>query len=125
MNRRAVRFLRYAVLDITEYTRKPPRRSSVLHTGPERDWKYRAWVRKFPCSACSSLRFVECAHTGIDGGVGQKSSDFSCIPLCALCHRVGPRSFHAIGRNEFERLNRLDFAIIIRNLLKAWRTETQ
>jgi hypothetical protein len=37
------------------------------------------------------------AFTGSDGGMGQKASDYSCVPLCADCHN------HRAGKGTFER----------------------
>jgi len=108
-------FLRYLVFGIVEHPRKAPRRQARVYRGPLRDWQFRAWVRSLPCAACQCTRFVEAAHTGSDGGMKQKSTDRSCIPLCAVCHRVGPRSLHQIGRTEFESVNGLTFeALVIR-----------
>lgn len=75
----------------------PTRRKHTRRRGPARDWKYRAFVRTFPCAACGRLDGIEAAHTGHDGGMSQKSSDFSCVPLCAEHHRAydnGIRSNH-------------------------------
>ena len=45
----------------------------------------------------------EAAHTNVLGprGLGQKTSDFSAIPLCAAHHRKNPDSYHALGEKEF------------------------
>lgn len=97
--------------------RKPPQPE---RNGPPRDWKYRSWIRSFPCAACSSMRFVEAAHTGIDGGMRQKSSDYSCIPLCAVCHRVGAQSYHSIGKDAFEKRHGLNFAKLVKRINRLW-----
>jgi hypothetical protein len=34
--------------------------------------------------------------------MSQKSSDFSCIPLCLKHHRTGPHSYHSGTEREFE-----------------------
>ena len=102
--------------------RKPPQPE---RNGPPRDWKYRAWIRSLPCVACNSTRYVEAAHTGRDGGMRQKSSDYSCVSLCAVCHRVGPRSYHWIGKDAFEKLHKLNFARLVKRLNRAWRMMQQ
>lgn len=85
--------------------RKPPRRSprrAAGRRGPARDWRYRAWIRTLPCICCGSAFRVEAAHTGGDGGMQQKASDYSCIPACWECHTAAPYSHHR-DRAEFER----------------------
>jgi hypothetical protein len=87
---------------------------------PARDWEYRAWIRTLPCTACGSTRYVEAAHTGSDGGMSQKASDYSCIPLCALCHRVRGDSYHSLGRQEFERRRGVDCIGLSAELYAIW-----
>ena len=72
--------------------RRSPRRRNGR--GPVRDYKYKAWIRTLPCAACGSSYGVEAAHTGSDGGMRQKSSDRSCVPLCHDCHQAAPVSYH-------------------------------
>jgi hypothetical protein len=106
--------------DIARQPLRPPRPLASRPAAPARNWKYRSWIRSLPCAACGSRRFVEAAHTGNDGGMRHKASDYSCIPLCAPCHRVGPRAYHCIGRTEFERLHQLHLSRIVRRLKRAW-----
>ena len=76
---------------------KPPRkgpRRSRSGRGPARSWRFKAWVRTLACAACGSTDDVEAAHTGNDGGMAQKSSDYSCIPLCTDCHTQAPHAHH-------------------------------
>jgi hypothetical protein len=75
--------------------------------GPPRDWKYRAWIRTLPCAACGSTSDIEAAHTGQDGGMRQKSSDYSYVPLCENCHR-------------WARRHKLDISKLVRKLNWAW-----
>lgn len=95
--------------------RKPPRRRSGR--GPSRNWRYRAWIRSLPCASCGSTYSVEAAHTGNDGGLAQKASDYSCIPLCSDCHTQAPHSHHR-DRAAFEA--RIDVAGIVRSLHHCW-----
>lgn len=88
--------------------------------GPVRDEAYKAWIRTFPCLVCQYWP-TEAAHTGRDGGMRQKASDRSCVPLCANCHTQGPRSYHRIGRKRFERRHRLNFRNIIARLNEEYR----
>lgn len=119
MNRRLVRYLRYAVLEIVE---KPARKPPKLATGrgPERSPKYRAWIRTLPCAACETTRNVQAAHTGSDGGIGQKSSDYSCIPLCEECHTLGNDAYHVIGKVDFEVRWFLNLEKLVKKLNREW-----
>jgi hypothetical protein len=103
----------------TELNRVLPRQKR--RETPARDWKYRAWIRHLPCAACGSERYVEAAHTGSDGGMSQKASDYSCIPLCAWCHRCGPESYHVIGRSAFEELHGLNCRALRTRLYRTWK----
>jgi hypothetical protein len=53
---------------------------------------------------------IEAAHTNVPGamGLGQKTSDFSAIPLCAAHHRENPASYHRLGEPSFVRQHRID-----------------
>ena len=93
----------------------PPRR------GPARDEDYKEWIRQQPCEVCHKPAPSEAAHTGTDGGMSMKASDYSCIPLCSECHTRGPLAYHRIGKRAFERLNALPCASVARALLRAWR----
>jgi hypothetical protein len=106
------RYLMFAI-----HGRKParrPRRRRINSRGPVRDWKYRAWIRSLPCAACGSTHQVEAAHTGSDGGMAQKPSDTSCVPLCNDCHQSAPVSYHrnreAMGMDFRELVERLNAA---------------
>ena len=93
---------------------RAPRR--VERRGPPRDAEYRSWIRTLPCAACGSFCQVEAAHTGSDGGMAQKASDYSCVPLCRNCHTAGPRAYHRIGKHPFEREHGISFAELVRSL---------
>ncbi|MGC1586999.1 MAG: hypothetical protein WA791_15095 [Rhodomicrobium sp.] len=66
---------------------------------PRRSPQYRAWIRTLDCLVlgCNS-RPIHAAHTGTDGGIGTKASDWSCVPFCVGDHYV----YHSIGKLEFE-----------------------
>ena len=51
-----------------------------------------------PCIGCGVEGRIEAAHTGSDGGMSQKASDYSCVPLCADCHTQAPAAYHRIGK---------------------------
>ena len=84
---------------------------------PTRDEAYRRFIRTFPCVVCQS-RWTEAAHTG-PHGLGQKSDDFSCIPLCREHHRTGQRSYHRLGRARFEFAHRIEIAALI-GMFQGW-----
>ena len=102
--------------------RKPPQKE---RRGPARDAEYRAFIRSFPCAACGSNRNIEAAHTGSDGGMSMKSSDYSCIPLCPDCHRGGPFAYHRVGRAAFAARFGLDLAGECAALVAAWTREIE
>jgi hypothetical protein len=58
----------------------------------------------------------EAAHTGTDGGMAQKASDFSAIPLTPAEHR----DYHQIGRKAFERKHGIVCADLVRDLQAIW-----
>jgi hypothetical protein len=105
--------------------RKPTRK------GPPRDQPYLAWIREMACISCGIEGRSEAAHTGTDGGMGQKASDYSCIPLCAGCHTRRADSYHRIagGRRGFERRYRVNLVHLVARLNAEWRervaSETQ
>jgi hypothetical protein len=100
-----------------------PRRSPRKRFGKRtpRDWKYKAWIRTLPCAVCGleGPGLVEAAHTGDDGGTALKSSDYSCIPLCAEHHTMGPDAHHG-GRETFERIHGLDVKALVKRLNGLW-----
>ena len=82
--------------------------------GPARSPEYLAWIRTLPCLVCSRVSggatVIEAAHTNALGrkGMGQKTTDFSAIPLCAAHHREYPDSYHRLGEPCFVRQHRID-----------------
>jgi hypothetical protein len=63
---------------------------------------------------------IEAAHTGSEGGMSQKASDYSCVPLCRSCHTAGRTAYHRIGKLEFERKYGINFMDLVRALNIAW-----
>lgn len=112
--------------------RKPaPRpRRAARRCGPARSWRYRTWIRLFPCLICGR-HGSEAAHTGLDGGKSQKASDFSCLPLCPECHTFGPKSYHVLLRERFQLVHGIDldekvvfFNCMYREKVKTWKSKT-
>lgn len=107
------RWLAREVLGKTTIPRKPPQSE---RKGPPRDARYRAWIRTLP-SAVSGKMGCEACHTGSDGGMSQKASDYSCVPLTPAEHR----EYHRIGKRTFEHCYRIHFASLVRRLNRIWR----
>ena len=115
---------KYLMREICEVDigRKPPKRSNVMQRGPARSWRYRSWVRSLPCCICGiEGPTVQAAHTGEgDHGMKQKSSDFSCIPLCAGHHMVNDDSYHALQRERFEAKHGINCKALVKRLNGLW-----
>jgi hypothetical protein len=87
---------------------------------PVRNPRYLQWIRTLPCSVCRTTRAVEAAHTG-PHGLGQKSSDWSAIPLCEKHHRTGDNSYHRLGPRKFAKVHQLNILEIVARLsAKPW-----
>ena len=82
---------------------------------PQRNRQYLGFIRSQPCAVCGIQRNIEAAHTGARG-LGQKSSDFSAIPLCAFDHRVGNESYHRLGPRRFAEVHGLDIPALVAGL---------
>ena len=91
--------------------------------GPARNWKYKLWIRSLPCAICGLEPCGEAAHTGGDGGMAMKASDYSCIPLCPACHTFGPESYHVLGRAAWEARHAVDARELVRRLSSLWFRE--
>lgn len=114
MSRSTMGYLRFAVWGETEHGRRSPRRRPAGR-GASRNWRYRAWIRTLP-SAVSGAEGCEAAHTGDDGGMAMKASDYSCIPLTVEEHR----EYHRVGRAAFERRNGIDCRELTKRLNHDW-----
>jgi hypothetical protein len=91
---------------------------------PARSAAYLAWIRTQPCVVCGRTRWIEAAHTGLRG-LGQKSSDFSAIPLCEVHHRTGRDSYHRLGARRFSQVHNLDIQYIVGRLSLKPRVRIQ
>jgi hypothetical protein len=106
----------------TIHGRKPQRRAaSPIRKGPPRDPAYLVWMREMDCIACGIEGRSEAAHTGTDGGMSQKASDYSCVPLCLACHTQAPGAYHRVGKRAFEEQRGISFARIVERLNTEWR----
>ena len=110
-------YLHYRIFGKPAPKERKPRRKSGR--GPARDWKYRAWIRSLPCAICGRQP-AEAAHTGTDGGMRLKASDFSCIPLCSNCHTQAPDANHRIGKRAFELKHNISCIEQVKELNRVW-----
>jgi len=49
----------------------------------------------------------------------QKASDYSCVPLCVLCHA----EYHRIGKPDFERWHAVKFEVLVVEFNEQWAEE--
>lgn len=110
----------YKEIHGVECPRKPPQRANHSTQKPPRSFKYRAWIRSLPCASCGQDPAGEAAHTGSDGGMQQKPSDYSCIPLCTDCHTQAPDAYHRIGKAAFEVRRNVHLAKLVKRLNSLW-----
>jgi hypothetical protein len=96
-------------------------RSGPPRKGPARDEDYKEWIRTLACCACGIEGRSEAAHTGTDGGMSTKASDYSCVPLCPGCHTQAPGAYHRVGKRAFERARGLCFAASVAQLHREWQ----
>ena len=86
---------------------------------PEVNPAYRRFIKRFPCVSCGQTWGIDPCHTG-PHGIGQKSSDKSCIPLCRKCHDEfdsGPALFAAA--------HGLDVPLLIEVFNRRWELMQQ
>lgn len=83
-----------------------------------------------PCAVCSRMSggaaVIEAAHTNVWGprGLGQKTSDFSAIPLCAAHHRENPDSYHRLGEQEFSYRHGIELKdLVLRLVSRFWQQD--
>lgn len=111
-NRNLLRYLRREVLGDMKPKRASRRRP---RRGPARSWRYLAWIRTL--DSCVSGQFgCEAAHTGSDGGMRQKASDYSTIPLTPAEHR----EYHRVGKAAFELAAGIDCREVVKKLNRVW-----
>ena len=98
--------------------------------GPDRSSDYLAWIRTLGCAVCSRVSgratVIEAAHTNALGprGLGQKTTDFSAIPLCAAHHRENPDSYHVLGEVGFSHKHRIDLKdLVLRLQSRFWQQD--
>jgi len=63
-------------------------------TRPVRDEAYRRAVAALPCARCGIHGYSQAAHPNTGKGMGTKTDDRLCFPLCA--DRPGERGCHSL-----------------------------
>jgi hypothetical protein len=106
--------------------RIPVRKKRVQpRRGPDRCPEYLAWIRTLGCVVCAKVTggpiVIEAAHTNALGprGLGQKTSDFSAIPLCAAHHRENLDSYHHLDETVFSHKHGIYLKELVL-LLQSW-----
>jgi hypothetical protein len=69
---------------------------------------------------------IEAAHTNALGprGLGQKTTDFSAIPLCAAHHREDLDSYHILGEKGFSHKHGVDLKdLVLRLQSRFWQQD--
>ncbi len=100
------------------YKAIPKKRKGPPRKGPARSEDYKAWIKQQP-SVLSGQYGCDPAHTGKDGGMSMKASDYSCIPLTRAEHE----QYHQLGRERFARRHGLRLGRLVRELNRAYRLE--
>lgn len=93
--------------------------SKVAKQVPDRDANYLKFIRNLPCLVCGGQ--AAHAHHSEFRGLGEKGSDYSCIPLCSPHHTGRSDSIHAIGIDKFEVRHKLDIDKIVQQLLSQYK----
>lgn len=76
--------------------RRTPMKRRKRRPKPGDDPKYLQWIRERPCVCCGYPAPSEAAHFG-PRSIGLKPPDRQTLPLCASCHRTGPKAHHVLG----------------------------
>lgn len=61
---------------------------SVQKDEPVRSQAYRRLVAVLPCANCGKPGPNQAAHANVGKGMGTKTDDRTCFPLCMRCHRM-------------------------------------
>lgn len=80
--------LEFAPCDVrrpVKRVRKPVVALEGVKGGPARSDAYLAYVRSKPCMFCGADAPSDPHHVG-SRGMGQKTDDLRCVPLCRRCH---------------------------------------
>jgi len=100
---------------------------------PSRSVAYLQHVRQHDCCNCGAPGPSDPDHVG-PRGVGQKTSDYNCVPLCRPCHRrrtdknVLPEADKNFGGPAFDRTRSDTELIILRaqvQMLREWAEKNE
>lgn len=102
----------------------PIRQRAIGKSRPPAETRYRAWIRTLPCAICDGAHGVsEAAHTTVLGsaGLGQKSDNKSCIPLCSHCHTLARDSYHQLTPEwRWSEYHDLDLPELVHRLIRCF-----
>lgn len=85
---------------------------------PARSAAYMAYVRTHACCACSAAAPSDPHHWG-PRGIGQKTDDFRCVPLCRRCHDSW-HDHHVVAGETDKVGTERRFALVQVRLLIEW-----
>lgn len=82
---------------------------SFLKTPKTRSEPYRRYVASLPCYRCGLVGFSQAAHADEGKGMGLKTDDMTCYPLCSTsygdpgCHEFVGRAMDRDTRRTYEK----------------------
>ena len=90
-----------------------------LHTGQSQLSDHKRRVAEAGCELCRSPANLHHLRTGV--GMGQKSDDWSIIPLCHYDHQSGPmgEAFHA-GTRAWQSIHGTEAEIYVRAMKRVY-----
>jgi len=120
----------FAARSASETNRSGPQDAPTAAAGSGRSPEYLAWIRTLGCVVCARVSggatVVEAAHTNALGsrGLGQKTTDFSAIPLCSGHHRENLDSYHVLGEQGFSHKHGIELnEVVLRLQGRFWQRE--
>lgn len=98
------------------------KKSRGVRRGPWRSEKFRRWIASHGCCVC--MRPSQAAHTEL-GGMSQKGSDASCVPLCPRHHdELDGRIPGAHGLGAFDLQYGVNLPGIAAAMFDLWKRTT-
>jgi len=107
---------RIAKVKLKRTSRLAPR--SKKNKKRPRNIPYMLWIKTLPCAVCGWMG-SEAAHTG-PRGLGQKSPDEQCIPLCPDHHRHRKDALDVAGPRRFTTLHQIEIPRLVAQLNSIW-----
>jgi len=59
---------------------------------------YRRYIASLPCYRCGVHGYSQAAHADEGKGIGLKTDDLTCYPLCGMSYGTGEGCHHYVGR---------------------------